>query len=582
MNVTTVVADINIVQAALSVLGTLQLTAFLWPQQAQVQDGACFDFIIVGAGAAGSVIANRLTELENVSVLLIEAGGDPPTESVVPGLLIYMKNSSVDWNYLSEDDGYSYQYHKGQRAEITRGKMLGGTSSINYMAYTRGNYHDFDTWAEITGDEGWNWDNVLPYFIKSENYVDPILLSTPDSYFHGTDGYLGVTRYYNEEAIDYFKAFAEKGDRTVLDINGATPLGYTEIMFNIKDRVRQSTAQAFLNPIKDRPNLFVLKNTLVSKILFDENKNAIGVEAILENGKIVQYGAHKEVIVSGGAINTPQILMLSGIGPESHLKSKQIEVISDLPVGQTLQDHVGVTLVHAMGPLTPPPPADPGTFPTPLLVGFTALNQSQGYADYQTLSFILNDPTPLPQFCSFFFHYYDEICQQLSDETAGREHFFSVLYVMSPESRGKILLKSKDPKEYPLIYTGYYSDDGDLNKHVEYIKDFAQVQLSKFFRSVNAELIVPTFCGCGENDGSDEFWKCYAYCMMVQGYHFAGSCSMGAVVDSRLNVFGVQRLRVADASVMPKITRANTNTATIMIGERVADMIKEDHFWLYK
>lgn len=488
----------------------------------------------------------------------------------------------MDWNYLSEDDGYTYQYHKQQRPEITRGKMLGGSSSLNFMAYTRGNYHDFDTWAEITDDETWNWDNVLPYFIKSEIYVDPILLNTPHKYFHGTDGYLGVTRYYNQEAIDYFKAFAEKGDKTVLDINGATPLGYTESMFTIKDRVRQSTAQSFLSPIKNRKKLFVLKNTLVSKILIDEHKNAIGVEAILEDGKIVQYRAKKEVIISGGAINSPQLLMLSGIGPKKHLKSKQIEVISDLPVGQNLQDHLGVVLIHSMGPPEPQKPLDPAEFPFTLLVGYTALNESQGYADYQTLNFVLNEPKSLLQFCTFFYHFYDEICQQLHDAVVGKQSFFSGIYIMSPESTGQILLRSKDPREYPLIYTGYFSNEIDIKNHVEYIKDFVQVQHSKFFRKVNAELIVPKFCGCGERDDSDEFWKCYAICMMVQGYHFSGTCAMGTVVDSRLKVFGVQRLRVADASVMPKVTSANTNAPTIMIGEKVSDMIKEDHFLLFK
>ncbi|KAF9412053.1 hypothetical protein HW555_009331 [Spodoptera exigua] len=484
-------------------------------------DGACFDYIIVGAGSAGSVIANRLTEIDNAKVLLIEAGGDPPVESVIPGLLPFMKNTEVDWNYETENDGYSQQYHKNYGVELTRGKMLGGSSSINFLAYTRGNFHDFNNWAEITGDESWSWANVLPYFKKSERLVDPVMLHSSASSFHGTDGYLGTTRKYNEEVLRYFEAFEEVGNRIVLDTNGNTPLGITECMFNVANGVRQSTAQSFLHPIKDRPNLFVLKNTLVSKILFDENKNAIGVEAILENNEVVQFKADKEVIVSGGAINTPQLLMLSGIGPREHLESHDIPVISDLPVGQSLQDHVMVMMAHKMGNSPPPKPVDPLYIQSPLMMGYTSLNR---------------------------------------------------------RSRGKILLRSADPKEKPIIYTGYYSDPIDLKRHASYVEDFAKIQRTEFFESVNAERVVPEVCGCENKYSTEEYWQCYALCMMVSGYHYSGSAAMGVVVDSRLNVFGVQKLRVADASVMPKITGANTNAATIMIGERAADIIKEDHF----
>ncbi|CAH0695645.1 unnamed protein product [Spodoptera exigua] len=547
-------------------------------QEKEQGDGACFDYIIVGAGSAGSVIANRLTEIDNAKVLLIEAGGDPPVESVIPGLLPFMKNTEVDWNYETENDGYSQQYHKNYGVELTRGKMLGGSSSINFLAYTRGNFHDFNNWAEITGDESWSWANVLPYFKKSERLVDSVMLHSSASSFHGTEGYLGTTRKYNEEVLRYFEAFEEVGNRIVLDTNGNTPLGITECMFNVANGVRQSTAQSFLHPIKDRPNLFVLKNTLVSKILFDENKNAIGVEAILENNEVVQFKANKEVIISGGAINTPQLLMLSGIGPREHLESHDIPVISDLPVGQSLQDHVMVMMAHKMGNSPPPKPVDPLYIQSPLMMGYTSLNRSKNYPDYQSINFIMNEPTPMLQFCSFYYSYIDEICQALYDGSIGKEVLFSLVILLYPESRGKILLRSADPKEKPIIYTGYYSDPVDLKRHASYVEDFAKIQHTEFFESVNAERVVPEVCGCENKYSTEEYWQCYALCMMVSGYHYSGSAAMGVVVDSRLNVFGVQKLRVADASVMPKITGANTNAATIMIGERAADIIKEDHF----
>lgn len=497
----------------------------------------------------------------------------------IPAFIPFLKKTSVDWNYKTEDDSYSQQFHKNNGVELIRGKMLGGSSSINFMAYTRGNPHDFDNWAKITGDDSWKWENVLPYFIKSERLVDPILLNSKDGVFHGTHGYLGTTRYYNDEVVKYFEAFSEIGHDIVLDTNGDTPLGYTENMFNIADGVRQSTAQSFLHPIKNRPNLFVLKNTLVSQILFDDSKNAVGVEAILENNKIVYFKAKKEIVVSGGAINTPQILMLSGVGPKEHLLDHNIEVVSDLPVGQVLQDHIMVLMTHAMGKSLPSKPMDPTKFPYLLMMGYTTLNNSQDLLDYyQTINFILNEPTPMLQFCAFYFSFLDEICDAMYKGSLGRENLFSLVLLVYPESRGKILLKSRDPKEQPLIYTGYYSNDKDLDKHAMYLQDFLKVQNTEFFKSAQAELVIPEACGCGDLYSTHEYWKCYALCMMVSGYHYAASCPMSVVVDSRLNVFGVQRLRIADASVMPKITGANTNAATIMIAERAGDFIKEDHF----
>nr|XP_021195906.2 ecdysone oxidase [Helicoverpa armigera] len=573
------ILQVKTLQAAFKVLATLHLTAYLWPHQAQVKDGDCFDFIVVGAGSAGSIIANRLTELENASVLLIEAGGDPPIESVIPGFFPFLKNTSVDWNYETEDDGYSQQFHKNRGVELTRGKMLGGSSSINFIAYTRGNQHDFDNWANLTNDDTWCWQKVLPYFIKSEELVDPILLHSDARAFHGTEGYLGTTRYYNSEVLKYLQAFHEIGHDIVLDTNGDTPLGYSESMFNIANGVRQSTAQSFLHPIKNRPNLHVLKKALVTKILFDDHKNAVGVEVILENNQTVSLKAEKEVIVSAGSINTPQLLMLSGVGPKHHLRNFDIKIVSDLPVGQTLRDHVFVIMNHVMGKSPPKKPMDPKNYPFPLIVGYISLNKSQKYPDYQTLNMVLREPTSALQLCTFYFSFLDEICEALYDASVGREVLFSAVSLLYPESSGKIFLRSKNPRQPPIIFTGYYSKDEDLDSHATYLEDFVKVQNTKFFESVNSELVVPEHCGCNGIFSRREFWKCYALCMMVSGYHYAGSCPMGAVVDSRLKVLGVKRLRVADASVMPRITGANTNAATMMIGEKAADFIKEDHFF---
>ncbi|XP_075981247.1 ecdysone oxidase-like [Anticarsia gemmatalis] len=577
MNSTTAVLGIKKIQEAFKILTLLQMTAFLWPQQANVQDGASFDFIIVGAGTAGSVIANRLTEIEGATVLIIEAGGDPPVESVLPGLFPFLKKSDFDWDYYTENDNYSQQFHKNYGVELTRGKMLGGSSSMNFLAYTRGHYKVFDEWARITNDSSWNWENVLPYFMKSEKLVDPVVLNSADSIFHGTEGNIKVTKYYNEEAVKYLEAFAEIGNNILLDTNGDCPLGYTESMLTMSEGIRQSSAYSFLHTIKDRPNLFVLKKTLVTRIIFDEFKNAVGIEAILEDNTTVQFKADKEVIISAGTINTPQVLMLSGVGPKEHLEDMGIDVISKVPVGQRLQDHIFVLMNHAMGNATPAKPMDPREYPISLITGYATINESQDYPDYQTLNLLLKEPSNILNFCSFYFSYIDEICDALYEGSIGREIKLTFVVLLSPESRGKILLRSSNPKDQPKIYTGFYSNDTDLENHAKYLEHFMRIHESELFNETGAELIVPEVCCCGDIY-DHEYWKCYALCMMMSGYHYTGSCSMGTVVDSRLNVYGVQRLRVADASVMPKIPGANTNAATVMVGEKAADMIKEDYF----
>ncbi|KAJ8716998.1 hypothetical protein PYW08_005397 [Mythimna loreyi] len=410
--------------------------------------------------------------------------------------------------------------------------------------------------------------------MKNERLFDSILLKYNASAFHGNCPYFDSSKNYKAEALKYFEAFQKIGYDIFMDTNSSTSFTYTENIFTIDDGVRQNTAQIFLHPIKDRQNLYVLKNTLVSKILFDDDKNAIGVEAILENNQTIIVKADKEVIVSGGAINTPQLLMLSGIGPKEHLKDQNIDVISDLPVGQALQDHIKVIITHTMGNSTP---AKPTIFPIPAIFGYLTLNKSQNYPDYQAFTLLMNEPTAMLQFCTFYYSFVDKICDALYNSSVGKPVLLTSHVLLYPNSRGKILLRSKDPRVQPLIYNGYYSDNVDLDMHARYIQDFLRVQYTKFFESVEADMIIPEVCGCGDFNSTHNYYNCYVLCMMVSGCHYAGSSPIGAVVDSHLKVFGVQRLRVADASIMPKIVGTNINAATIMIGEKAADFIKEDY-----
>ncbi|KAG6442301.1 glucose dehydrogenase [FAD, quinone] [Manduca sexta] len=569
----------RVIQHAFSVISVLNLTADSLPKPALVSDGACYDYIVVGGGSAGCVLASRLSELSGVQVLLIEAGPLTPFESTLPALTAYLTRSRYDWNYTTENDGYAAQGHKDKVLALTRGKVLGGTSAINSFIHVRGAPHDFDTWAASIDDSRWNYTNVLPFFIKSEKFRDRAIENSRYRTFHGTKGYLGLTREPDPANKVYLDMFKEVGNRLVLDINGKDATGFTQPMFTILDGRRQDTAYAFLSPVKRRCNLHVLTDTLVTEVIFDDQNRAVGVRALTKQNRLITLRASKEVILSAGVFNSPQLLMLSGIGPREHLKDMNITVRVDLPVGMNFQDHPQTLILYDMEKeCALPLVQDPGKFPGRVVMGLVALNDRQPYGDYEAVTFTRISVVAGLEYCSLAFRFNDTICTSIIQKVKGKRLLAAMVSILHPKSRGRVMLRSSNPKDSPIVFAGYFSEDIDLKNHVKSLKHFSRIMKSSYFKRVRGKMLLPSLPQCDRLKlFSDEHWRCYALVMTGASYHFVGTCAMGLVVDSELRVRGVRNLRVVDASIMPNNTSGNTNAPTIMISERAADFIIQDY-----
>nr|XP_049707819.1 ecdysone oxidase [Helicoverpa armigera]XP_049707820.1 ecdysone oxidase [Helicoverpa armigera]XP_049707821.1 ecdysone oxidase [Helicoverpa armigera] len=579
MGSSTSTALISAVQVPVTFLSMLEPEGLLWPKQAELTNNTAYDYIVVGGGSAGCVVSSRLAESGKNTVFMAEAGDDPPIIALVPGLFSLLPRSKYDYDYRSTKDTYAA---KGQNYYTTlqAGKMLGGSDSLNHLLHTRGVPSDFDTWAEINKDSSWKYDNILQYFIKSEKLVDDPILKKYGKY-HGTSGPMGISRQPEDTQVaNLLKSFAEVGNPSVLDLNAENTLGYTQPLFMIADKKRQTPAYSYLKNVKSNSNLFVSKNTRVTRIIFEDNK-AVAIEAVY-NGKTYVFRTNKEIIVSAGVYNTPQILQLSGIGPKEHLEKFNIKVIKDLPVGNNLIDQVSVTLVYkleshiAFLPNLADVELDPTKVPFPVLVGSVALNKTQTDPDYQTYNLLLGQNTPfLTIACAQVFDLRDGICDQWQTEVTNRDSLYTVAALLQPKSRGTVRLASTDPSQAPLIKTGYFTNKEDLKTMVEIIKDFTSVGKTKYFKKIGAELAGLNLDVCADKKkGTDEFWECYILNHAGSPYHTVGTCPMGEVLDGQLKVKGIEGLRVVDASAMPKIPRGAPNAAVIMLAEKAADMIK--------
>ncbi len=529
-----------------------------------------YDYIIVGAGSAGCVLANRLSTDPSVSVLLLEAGApDRKLEIGIPAAYSKLNRTTVDWAYETEPQ----QHVLNRRIFLPRGKTLGGSSSTNAMAYVRGNQADYNDWAAL-GNAGWGFDQVLPYFKKSE-FNEQI-----HNEFHGKDGELNVTfaKSFRTPFADAFvEACVEQGFERNEDYNGAVQAGAGYFQFTIKNGVRHSAATAFLKPVLKRPNLKVITKALTKQILLKKGR-AVGVEFYTGKTTTQKVTARKEVIISAGSFNSPQILQLSGIGENATLTKLGIKCKHSLNgVGQNLQDHL-FTGISSLSK------TQVGT--NHLLSPF---NQLKGLGQYlftkkgpltisplEAVAFGSTEASP--NRVDFQFHFSpiqigDDYQTDLYDvSTFPKADGYTILpTLLRPESRGYVTIRSNNPFEYPSIQPNFLSKEADVKVLLASAKKAIEVMESDAFAMHNLRLITPP------DRTSDEAILHHLKMQLETVYHPVGTCKMGndpdAVVDDKLRVHGVESLRVVDASIMPTIVSGNTNAPVYMIAEKAADMI---------
>ncbi|XP_069680293.1 glucose dehydrogenase [FAD, quinone]-like [Periplaneta americana] len=550
-----------------------------------ILNGTYYDYIIVGAGSAGCVLANRMSEIANQSVLLLEAGGEEPSLADVPAFIINTFGSKIDWKYTAEPQQRSCG---GQRCTFARGKVLGGSSSLNAMMYNRGSPLDYDHWAE-EGNYGWAYEDVLPYFRLSEDNLDADIAN--DTIHHGRGGYLSVSRfpYVEDTTKAIYEGLQEIGFKTV-DFGSERVLGVTYIQATQENGERMSTNRAFLKPIRNtRKNLNIATSIRVLKVLIhSHNKTVYGVEYALENERHITgiVYARKEVILSAGAFNSPQLLMLSGVGPNETLQRLGIPVIQDLKVGYNLQDHYSLpgVLFHInstqnISDYNQKLMSDAHEYMQHPKMGlWTGISTAQVTANYQ--SKLVDKSIEFPDLQFYF----------LPASTCGAG-INSIIYhsmisflplILRPKSRGFVSINSTDPFSEPLIYTNYFNASEDIDTFLESYNVVTQIANTKSFKEAGITLDA-TFQPTREQieTGSNPFWKQPPREFMYSMCHPAGTCKMGphtdpnAVVDPELKVHGVKNLRVVDASIMPTIISGNLNAAVIMIAEKAADLIKK-------
>ena len=548
-----------------------------------------YDYIVVGGGSAGSVIASRLSEDKERKVLLLEAGyhWTENPDLHVPARWLDLENTKLDWEYYTEPQNVSCLGMKERRSFWPRGYVLGGSSMINAQMYTRGSRYEFDEWAS-NGCTGWSYKDVLPYFMKSEDIQIEELKS---SSYHSVGGPLAISGGRVTPLGDlYMKAGKDLG-WDISDYNGADQEGFSRIQCTIRSGVRSSTGVEFLGKTGDRENLHISVRSHVTKVEF-QNKRATGIY-VIRDGRKYFIKANKEIILSAGAIGSPQILMLSGVGPKTHLEELGIKVIADLPVGQNLQDHQMAFMftrinkpysltanlkdslwskvkyqLFGSGPLGAGGPDGTAFFYN------DEAKREKTYADVQLIFFSGFGGTN-------YFNYRDDVAEEYLAKGPNEEGFNTNVIPTHLKSRGTLKLKSKDPFDHPVLDPQYLTDKRDIEDFIGGIRHWEKFIDTPTMKGLGASFDQSKLSFCSQHEfRSDAYWECYVRHLAVTVYHHCGTCKMGAVddpstvVDPELRVKGIKGLRVADASVFPNVTSGNTNAPAIMVGEKAADLVR--------
>ncbi|KAJ0173020.1 hypothetical protein K1T71_011196 [Dendrolimus kikuchii] len=565
-----------------------------------------YDYIIVGAGSAGSVLASRLTENKNITVLLLEAGKPEMLLTDIPLAAPIFQSTDYSWQYYMEPQPGVCTGMINGRCFWPRGKAVGGTSVINYMIYTRGKRDEWDRIA-AKGNYGWSYEDVLKYYMKSEKAQ---LDGYENSPYRNRDGELPVE--FVPKKTKLVKAFLDAGrilGHPTIDYNLPNELGFGLVQVTMSRGHRQSSAKVFLHKKKKRRNLHILPETVATKVLVDQSSlTAYGVEYV-RNKLQHTVRARREVILSAGPIASPQLLMLSGIGPQEHLRTVGIPVLKDLPVGQTLYDHIcfpgliyelnstGVSFserrhlniqsmlewlrdgdneistpggVEGIGYIKTPLSDEPGAIPDIELIsigGSILSDGGEGNSKAVRRGMRLNNAV------------FDEAFGKL--DRLEKDTWSAFPMLLHPISHGRVLLKNNNPLSHPLMYGNYLSHPKDVATFIASIRHIQSLVATPPFQKFGPKLHRAMYSGCQTLlFDSDAYWECALRTLTVTLHHQIATCRMGpvddplAVVDPELRVHGIKNLRVVDSGVIPQTVSAHTNAPAMMIGEKAADMIK--------